>query len=192
LVPALTAHFQQFPKRQQPEANVTAAAGEQLAKKLDDADKAVTAAEVDQRTKRDARDAAESELTEKLATLLKELDTALKPSDPRWLDFIGDVPGDPQRPEVVENVSASGTTPGELDVEWEGGLRAERYQVEVLVAGQDTEFRRVARVRDENATVTGLPPGAEVKVRVIGANTVGEGPASEAVSAKVPALAAAA
>jgi hypothetical protein len=61
-----------------------------------------------------------------------------------------------------------------------------------LVAGQDTEFRRVATVWDENATVTGLPPGAEVKVRVIGANKVGEGPASEPVSARVPALAVAA
>lgn len=192
LIPALTAHFQQFPKRQQPEAGVTAVIGAQLAQKIEEADNALAAAEVDQRTKRDAREAAEKVLAEKVATLLKELDTALKPTDPRWLDFIGDIPGDPQRPEVVENLAVTGATPGELDVTWEGGLRAERYQLEVLVVGQDTDFRRVETVKDENATLSGLPTGAQVQVRVTGANKVGEGPACEPVSVQGPGLAAAA
>ena len=120
---------------------------------------------------------------------MKELDAALDPLDPRWLDFIGDIPGDPQRPERVEDMTVTPGQPGELHLEFNGGLRAERYQIEIKVPGQDEEFRRAQTVRDEDATLTGLPPGAEVQIRIVGANQVGEGPASEPVSATVPALA---
>ena len=187
LITALTASFEEFPKRAQSEAGVTADSGAKLAKRLEAAGKALSAAEVDQRTKRDAREAADAKLAEKITLLLKELDTALQPTDPRWLDFIGDIPGDPQRPEAVEELTGSSRAPGELDLEFNGGLRAERHLVEVMILGQDTEFRRVVTVRDEDARLTGLPPGAEVKVRVIGMNKVGAGPASAVVTVKVAA-----
>ena len=127
-----------------------------------------------------------------MATLRKELDAALKPTDPRWLEFIGDIPGDTQRPEVVTELSVTPGQPGELPLNFNGGLRGERFQVEILVVGQDKEFRRVGTVRDDDATLKGLPPGSQVQVRVTGANPVGEGPACEPVTVLVPALAVAA
>lgn len=190
LLPKIARHLEKNPRREnaEPEVNVTAAEGNRLFKKLDDANKGLSNASREQRLCRDAREVADVELGAKMGTLMKELEAGLKPTDPRWLDFIGDIPGDPQRPEVVENLTVTPGNPGELNVEFNGGLRAERFQVEILITGQNTQFRRVVTVRDENATLKGLPPGAQVQVRVVGANKVGEGPACEPVTVQVPAL----
>ncbi len=194
LLPKISKHLEKNPRREnaEPEVKVTAVEATRLLKKLEAANKALSKSEVAQRIKRDAREAADADLGEKMATLRKELDAALKPRDPRWLEFIGDIPGDPQRPEVVTDLTVTPGQPGELNVEFNGGLRGERFQVEMLVVGQDKEFRRVVTVRDENATLKGLPPGSQVQVRVTGANKVGEGPACAPVTVQVPALAVAA
>ena len=69
--------------------------------------------------------------------------------------------------------------------------RAERYLIEMFVVGQDTEFRRLKTVLDDDALLP-LPAGAVVKVRVVAANAAGESAPSAEVEMTVPALAEAA
>lgn len=95
-------------------------------------------------------------------------------------------------PEKVENLEVFPGVPVGWTLEWDAAVRGERYHVELLVVGVDTEFHRVATVYDTNATLTDLTPGTTVKVRVVAANAGGEGAPSEEVQVQVPALAQAA
>ena len=92
-------------------------------------------------------------------------------------------------PDAVEALAMGSGVPGEIDVEWEAGARAARYLVEVLVVGTDSEFRRATTVRDTNATLTGFPPVAAVKVRIVAANAAGEAAPSDEETVTVRALA---
>jgi hypothetical protein len=169
--------------------NVSAAGATQHLNTLEEAIKAARDAKSDQRSKRDARDGAEEALVQQIRCVQKELQLILKPQDPRWVDFVDAVPADAQRPEPVEGLEVEAGEPGELDADWEASARADRYLVEVQVVGQDAAFRRVTTVRDTNATLTGLPPGAQVKVRVLAANDAGESAPSAEVAAQLPTLA---
>lgn len=54
----------------------------------------------------------------------------------------------------------------------------------ILIVGTDTDFRAVESVQDSDATLSGLPSGATVKVRVTSVNGAGEsqpGPEAQAV-----------
>ncbi len=154
---------------------------------LEGAIRTVSNCKRDQRGLREDRDAAQKVVLKLVNKLRSELDAALEPEDVRWLDFLEAIPADPRVPEAVEGVQVEGDAPGSVDVEWFPADRAERYHVEVQVAGLDTEFRRVATVTELNATVDNLPAGGRLKVRVVAANTAGTAPASDAVAAEVPA-----
>jgi hypothetical protein len=130
----------------------------QLLQTIEAAVKSVTDQRTDQRVKREARNEAEQTLIGNVRALTSELKAVLKPSDTRWLDFVSEVPADPQRPEAVTGVLATETAPGELELVWPPTPRAERYQVEVLVAGQDPAFRRMEMARAANASLKGREP----------------------------------
>lgn len=149
-------------------------------------------AKSDQRKKSDRRETADDTLLEQTRLLVAELEIILKADDNRWMDFLATVPGDERRPEPVDVVVVKGGAIGGLEVDWERASRAARYLVEVLVPGPDAAFKRVATVKDTNATLTDLPPGAQVKVRVVAVNDAGEAAPSDEVAGEVPALATAA
>jgi hypothetical protein len=169
-----------------PQYKVTAAETEAQATNLGGALQALADARSEQRKKRDARNAAQEALVVEMRCLRKELEAIFTADDPRWMDFVQEVPGDDARPEAVEALEVEGAGPGALDAEWEPSVRVERYLVEVQVVGQDEEFRRLATVRDANASRAGLPPGAQVKVRVVAANEAGESAPSDVVEVSVP------
>jgi hypothetical protein len=150
----------------------------------------VSQAKSKQRAWRDARELADTALAEKLQAGRKVLEILMKPEDPRWLDFINQVPADLERPEVAEDVEVEAGLPGHVIVRWEPSERAESYEVEAQVAGQDAQFRSVVTVQDPVANLS-FPPGSRVKLRVISRNSTGPATPSDAVETTVPAEAAA-
>jgi hypothetical protein len=172
--------------------NFTAVEVQNWLDRLEAAETELSGAKTAQRAAKSAREAAEAALLGQARGLVTELELILPQTDERWIEFVSEVPSDEQRPEPVEGVVLTGAAPGELDVDWEGSPRAERYQVCLKVAGVDAEFRHVLTVRDTNATLTGLTPGAEVTVRIVAANAAGEAAPSDDEAARVPALSAAA
>ena len=112
--------------------------------------------------------------------------------DARWAALGFNLPGDSETPEAVEDLDVEPGGPGQLRVDFGKSARAERYQIEVQVVGTDPAFRRVTTVQDGHAELSGLPPGATVKVRVVAANDAGESVPSEVAEAVVPAEAEAA
>lgn len=149
-------------------------------------------AKSDQRKKSDARKKADGLLLKQSRGLVSELELILPENDVRWMDFVAAVPADPRRPESVDGIVVTGGAPGALEVDWERSVRSARFHVEVLVPGPGAVFKRVATVKDTNASLTGLTPSSEVQVRVIAVNEAGEALPSEAVTINVPALAVAA
>jgi hypothetical protein len=169
-----------------PKYEVTADEAEAHLKALEEAINAVGDAKTDQRDKREKREEADAKLLTKMRCLIKELEAILSADDPRWLDFVKEIPADESRPEPVEELVVEPGGPGELEGEFEPGSRSDRFQIEILVVGQDEVFRRVKTVRDPNFTLSDLPPGAQVKVRIIAANDTGESAPSAVVIAQVP------
>ena len=121
--------------------------------------------------------------------LVSELELILTENDVRWMDFVAAVPADPRRPEAVDVIVVTGAAAGELEVDWERSVRSNRFRVEVLVPGPGATYKRVATVKDSNASLTGLTPGVEVQVRVVAVNEADEAAPSDPVTVKVPALA---
>ena len=117
--------------------------------------------------------------------MINELDQLIPEDDARWSLFGFNAPGETQTPEAVQGLTLEADGPGRVRAEWPESPRAERYLVEVLIVGQDVEFRRVATVQDSDSLFP-LPPGATVKVRVIPVNEAGEGAPSLPVEIAVP------
>jgi hypothetical protein len=167
---------------------VTAEKVQEYLERLEAAAGELSTAQTTQRTAKTAREKAEATLMGQTRGLVDELGLILAENDERWISFTGEVPADEQRPEPVEGVVLTSDTPGQLDVDWEKPARSERFLVEIQIVGVDAEFRRAATVKDTNVTLTDLPPGAEVKVRVTAANAAGEAAPSDEETARVLAL----
>ena len=148
---------------------------------LTDAVAAVDNCLEDRRTKRQARDTAESSLDLKLRNLWKELESLLTPTDARWLKFIDRIPGDPHAPEQVTEVTATAQPGGIILVDWPDSTRAARYKVLKQVVGVDPAPVVVATVEDSDAQITGVPSGATVQLQIVATNGVGDAPASEVI-----------
>ena len=173
-----------------PDVNVTTVRAKAIFDTLGQCVADVNKAKSGQRVRREAREAADTKLVEKLQSGRKALEIDLKPEDARWLDFINQVPADLERPEVPEDVEAEPGLPGRITVRCEPSERAESYEFEVLVVGVDSEFRSAATTQDPVMNLT-LPAGKRVKVRVIARNSTGPSAASEVVEITVPQSAAA-
>ncbi len=144
------------------------------------------------RAKRELRSDKVQAVLKLVTDLLADLTSVLAADDPRWRNFGFNIPADPSVPEQVQNLEVLADTPEELTIDWDASVRAERYHVELLVVGTETEFHRVATLFDTDTTLTDLTPGATVQVRVVAANAAGESVPSEAVQVQVLALAKAA
>jgi hypothetical protein len=155
---------------------VTAARAQVLFTALDNARAAVRAALADTTQKRAARDIAVEALRAQMRGLIAELTQLLSPDDGRWATFGLNPPAAPNRPDVPDGVVAhpGPAGSGSLYIDWDDAPRAERYRVYKQVAGIDSEFVAAVTVHDSAATLTDLPAGAEVKVRVTAANDTGE------------------
>lgn len=133
---------------------------------------------------KNVRDAAEANLRKRMNGLIAELAIPLGAEDPRWHAFGLSRPADEETPEAPDFTTAVPGQTGTLLVDWDDALRADHFRVWILIVGTDTDFRAVQSVEDSDATLSGLPSGSTVKVRVTSVNGAGEsvpGPEAQAV-----------
>ena len=176
---------QQRPNPAESDKDVTTALAKSVREALAAAVSVVARCKSDVRGKKAARASAKQALQKRLRGLINELTLLIPEDDARWSLFGFNAPGETQAPEAVQGLTLEADGPGRVRAEWPDSARADRYLVEVLIIGQDVEFRRVITVQD-NEAVLPLPPGATVKVRVIPANEAGEGVPSASVEIVVP------
>lgn len=153
---------------------------------LSDARAALSQKLADCGTAKAARDAADVNLRKRMNGLIGELETLLSDVDPRWHAFGLSRPADEETPEPPSELIVTPGVAGSLLPDWDDALRADSYRVWILIVGTDTEFHPVETVFDSDATLTGLPSGATVKVRVTSKNAAGESSPSPAVEVVVP------
>jgi hypothetical protein len=146
--------------------NVTQAQAAVLHTALSDAGAAVNAAKSDQRGKRDACDASEEKLRNRVRGLIAELLQLIDEDDERWLDFGLRVPDDDSLPEVPANLVVNGGAPGHLVAGWSEAAHAERYRVYKQVVGVDNDFVLATTVTDSDADLNTFASGAHVRVQV--------------------------
>jgi hypothetical protein len=182
-------YFTNHSNRENATVYVTAAMGASHLNSLSSGIQTVADCKRDQRSKREERDTAEAALLKLMRKVHGEVGVVLEPDDVRWLDFEDSAPGDEHVPEAVSGLQAESDTAGEADAEWLPSERAARYHVETLEVGRDTEFQRVQTVVEPGATLTGLTPGAQVRVRVVAVNGAGDSAPSDEVVLIVAGLA---
>jgi hypothetical protein len=166
---------------------VTEAKAKEVCATLEQARAAARAAVADSAQMLAVREAAFAALRVRLQGLIAELTQLLAPDDARWRTFGLHAPGAPNRPEVPTHISAHAGPAGSgvLYIAWENSPRAARYRVWKQIAGVDSEFIAAVTVIDPDATLTDLPAGAVVKVRVTAANDTGETKPSEPVTVEM-------
>lgn len=135
-------------------------------------------------TAKNTRDAAEANLRKRMNGLIGELETVLSDDDPRWHNFGLSRPADEDAPEAPTFTTVAPGIAGTLLVDWDDALRADHYRVWIFIVGTDTAFRAVESPSDSDATLSLLPSGSTVKVRVSSVNSAAEsapGPEAQAV-----------
>lgn len=128
---------------------------------------------------REVRADAEGKLEEKLRTLRLEVAAALKPTDPRWIEFTGRVPADPRVPEPLKEVTATILGPDAMKLAWPRALRARRYKVYLQSESVDASPRLARSTRDRETLLVNLPPEVPLHIRVVPTNSAGDGIACE-------------
>jgi hypothetical protein len=187
LLAALQAYLTANPAKENAPLGVTAALAGTKFTALSDARSAVNAGLVDRGQKKSLRDTAEIALRTRLRGTIDEIDQLLADDDPRWYAF-GLIPpaeiGPPDRP---ANVVLTQGPPGTVYGDWPDSARAVSYRVYKQVVGVDPDFVLAVTVSDSDCTLTGLPSGATVKVKVVAVNADGdESPPSEIKQIIVP------
>ena len=133
-----------------------------------------------------ARDTAEANLRKRLRGVITELDTLLGPDDPLWHAFGLNRPADESTPEAPSFTTATPGGAGILHVDWDDALRADHYRVWIFIVGTDSDFHAEETVTDSDATLSGLPSGSTVRVRVTSVNGAGESAPGPVVEVVVP------
>ena len=174
LLESLHQYFVANPTHENAPLSVTSAQFATLFTALSDARSAVNAAITASATALAGRGNAETGLRRRLRGTIDELGQLLDDTDPRWYAFglvppaLEDTPDQPTG--LVLNPQPDGT----ILADWADAPRATGYRVEVLVVGVDLAFHLFASVTDSDATLSGLPAGATVQVRVIAVNADGD------------------
>ncbi len=181
ILSSMKAYFSAHATHENGTLNLTAQEAEARLDALDVAMSTARDCRVQQRAKREERDAAEVGLRAKLQVLWSELDAVLAPRDARWLKFIDRIPGDPRTPEQVDEVAVATQPGGIITLDWENASRASRYKIFRQVVGVDAEPVLALTVDGNDAQLTGLPVGATVKLQIVASNAVGDAPASEVI-----------
>lgn len=166
--------------------NFTAAQAGALATALDTARATFITRQTDTLAKKQVRDAAFIALRDEMTGLLSELGDLLTDDDARWLAFGVPLPGTDHVPEAPEHLVLSVGAPGIINADWADTPRADRYHIEAQIVGVDTDFKRLLTREESDATLTGLPSGKTVRVRILALNSAGPSAASEVVEIKVP------
>ena len=185
LCAALKPYFITNPANEVAVMNVTAANADAKFTALSNARNAYNNGASDAVTKKQGRDAAVVTLKARMRGLTSELGQLLDDDSPLWDAFGLNAPGSASTPEVPEALVVTPGVAGTLLVDWADARRATRYRVWVQVVTVDNDFRAAATVTDSDATVSGLPHGKTVKVRVTAANDAGESLPSAVVEAVV-------
>lgn len=134
--------------------------------------------------KKTTRDSAVIALRKRMSGLVDELGQLIPADDPRWYGFGLNPPAAPDTPDAPDTPVLTSSDPGTLVADWGDVPRATRYRVWRQIVGTDTEFVSSSTVLDSDTSLSGLPSGATVRVRVSAANDAGEsqpGPAAEIV-----------
>ena len=151
---------------------------------------------------------AEAALRTRLTNTIAELDCLLTVDDPRWLAFGLHRPADQNYPDTVEYLTVTPGLPGTLLLEWPDAPHAAGYRIWVKIADMipgvvavqnpsgdieikwepavDPDFVAVQTRGESDATLTGLPSGKTVKIKVNAFNDAGDGPASAVAENIVP------
>ena len=184
LLGSLKLHLAANPAHESVDMEVTAALAESFHTALSDARTAMDQKVSASGQAKAARDAAETNLRKRLRGMITELETLLSADDPLWHAFGLSRPADEARPVAPSVTTAVPGGAGITHVDWDNALRANHYRVWILIEGTDSDFRAVQTVSDSDATVSGLPSGSTVKIRVTSVNGAGEsgpGPIAEIV-----------
>jgi len=192
LLQQLRAYFAQHPTHEKvdlaPGINATAAACEAAAQAISSASTASNNSNTASGLAKSAYEAGVKACRNRLTALREELNLLLGPEDERWYSFGFDRPGDPETPEVPDNLTTIPGAPGShtLFIDWDDARRAEGYRVTLLnAATNDPVDSRLTT--DSEATFTGLPAGISVKITITARLTNGaESPASPPLTAAVP------
>ncbi len=186
LMNSLKLYFTANPAKESADMEVTAAIAATIHTALSDARASFAQKTTEVGDAKVARDNAVENLRSRMRGLITELETLLADDDPRWHAFGLSRPADEETPEAPSFTTAIASTPGTGLIDWDDALRADHYRVWILIVGVDEDFHAVETVNDSDATLTGLPTGATVKVRVTSVNAAGEsqpGPVAEFVVA---------
>jgi hypothetical protein len=117
-----------------------------------------------------------------VAELFEFLDAAVAEREGLGLN----APADPATPGIPDGLVLAAGPAGSIYADWADARRAERYHVLKQVVGTDAEPVRVATVDDSDATLTGLPTGATVKITVKAVNAAGDSLPCDPVETVVP------
>lgn len=167
--------------------NVTAAQAGTLFTALSTARAAVNNALADVGDKKVARDTTVLTLYRRMRGLADELGQLLEANDPRWPAFGLVAPGASETPDSPDSLIAIiGTEPGTVHVDWADVPRALRYRVFKQIVGVDPNFIAAMTVSDSDATLSGLPVAATIRLQVTAVNDAGESQPSPTIDAVMP------
>ena len=167
--------------------NVTAAQAGTPFTALSMARSAVNNALAEVAYKKFSRDGTVRALNRRMRGLVDELGQLLEDSDPRWPAFGLLAPGASGTPDSPDGVVlVAGSEPGSILVDWADVPRALRYRVFKQITGTDANFTPAATVSDSDATLSGITPGATVRIQVTAVNDAGESQPSPTLEITVP------
>ena len=166
----------------------TAAACEEAARQIADSSSASNNSNTDAGTAKSNLDAGIKEARRRLTGLREELHQLITEEDERWYAFGFDRPGDPETPEVPENLTAVPGAAGShaVFIDWDDARRAASYRVTLT----DPATRQVVAtkiVEESEAHFENLPASTALQVEVTARNEDGgESQPTEAVAITVP------
>jgi hypothetical protein len=168
-------HFRSNPQHEHAGFGITAREADRLNTELYQAISEENAAMAARRDARQARDAAFEKLRRRMVGLRAELEQLLEPTDNRWIRFGFRRPVDRHIPEEVEGIEVHDRRdPGGIVVQWERSTGADSYRVSTEVEGSMEGPVEAGIFAGRTVLISGLPPGAEVVVRITARNSAGE------------------
>lgn len=184
-IPLIKAYLIANPAKENSIAGVTAANATTIHAALNTAMSAVNTAITVSGQAKALRNAAVEKLRARLSGLVGELTQLIDGDDPRWYAFGLNRPDDSSIPAIVSSLVATPSGPGVLLLDWPDARRAERYKVEIQLPGQ-ADFTEATQVTESEATLTNLPSGQSIAIRVLSANEAGYAQPSEELTVMVP------
>ena len=187
LLQSLRDYFDGHPTHENAPLNVTKTQAATLFTALSDARSAVNAQLTAVGQAKTVRDGTRKALELRQRGLIDELSQLMGLLDPRWLAFGLNMPGADETTEPPDNVTLTpGAEPGSLFVDFDDVPNTDHYRVFKQVVGVDANFVHVATPTDSEVMLSGLPPGATVRVRVTAVNNAGESLPSATVEITLP------